>query len=78
MVRAGKIVGLDGCDVDSFKRGLVTVVGLFVRLINVSFRISMLSVVWASASVVSLYTSKDDKYECTSFRDLLSVACSLR
>ncbi len=74
-MKAGKAAWLEGVAAECLKSDGATVVEWLVRLLNVCFLSSMVSIDWTTACVVPLYIGKGDKYGCASFRgiSLLSV-----
>ena len=73
--KGDKAPGMDGERVEMLKEGGVTVLEWLVRVFNISFMLSIVSVDWVIACMVPLYKGKGDVYECNNFRgiSLLSV-----
>ena len=68
--KGSKAPGLDGVRVEMLKEGEVTVLEWLVRVFNVCFMLSIVTVDWVVACMVPLYKGKGDVHECSNFRGI--------
>ena len=68
--KGGKAPGMDGVRVEMLKEKAVTVLEWLVRLFNICFMLSIVSVDWVIACMVPLSKGKGDVYECSNFRGI--------
>ena len=54
-IKSGKALGLDGFPVECLKKGGMAMLGWFVRLLNLSFHMGVVSMDWHGGCTVPLY-----------------------
>ena len=69
-INNNEFLGLDGFPVECLNKGGMAVLEWLVRLLNLSFDMGVVHMVWPGACIVPLYNGTGDKRECSNLRGI--------